>query len=125
MSHVLTSIISPERVILSSPTLGQNFYSQHHFKNKKGLYRKGGKYKTGYRKRNDLTVESFPQNVERLNEHSLPDCLGRTRATAIYIIGGWVCHGFNTPPQNQYSFLLKLEIYLGYTQSNLISLKLT
>jgi hypothetical protein len=30
-----------------------------------------------------------------LNEHSLEDCLGRQRATAIYIVGGWVCHGFN------------------------------
>ena len=28
--------------------------------------------------------------VERLNEHSLEDCLGRQRATAIYIVGGWV-----------------------------------
>jgi hypothetical protein len=34
--------------------------------------------------------------VERLNEHSLEDCLGRPRATAIYIMGGWFCHRFNT-----------------------------
>jgi hypothetical protein len=37
-----------------------------------------------------------PANVERLNEHSLEDYLGRPRATAIYIVGGWVCHGFNS-----------------------------
>jgi hypothetical protein len=36
--------------------------------------------------------------VERLNEHSLEDCLGRQKATAIYIVGGWVCHGFNRFP---------------------------
>jgi hypothetical protein len=42
------------------------------------------------------------QSVERLNEHSLEDCLGRQKATAIYIVGGWVCHGFNTvtPAEN-------------------------
>jgi hypothetical protein len=34
--------------------------------------------------------------VERLNEHSLEDCLGRPRATAIYIVGGWFCHRFNS-----------------------------
>jgi hypothetical protein len=38
--------------------------------------------------------------VERLNEHSLEDCLGRQRAIAIYIIGdtigGWDCLGFNS-----------------------------
>jgi serine protease AprX len=33
--------------------------------------------------------------VERLNEHSLEDYLGRQRATAIYIVGGWVCHVSN------------------------------
>ena len=27
--------------------------------------------------------------VERLNEHSLEDCLGRQRAIAIYIVDGW------------------------------------
>ena len=36
-----------------------------------------------------------PFCVERLNEHSLEDCLGRQRATAIYIVGCWVCHDFN------------------------------
>jgi hypothetical protein len=35
------------------------------------------------------------EGVERLNEHSLEDCLGRPRATAIYIGGGWFCHRFN------------------------------
>ena len=34
-------------------------------------------------------------HVERLNEHSLEDCLGRPRATAIYIVGGWDCLSFN------------------------------
>jgi hypothetical protein len=33
--------------------------------------------------------------VERLNEHSLENYLGRQRATAIYIVGDWVCHDFN------------------------------
>jgi hypothetical protein len=46
-------------------------------------------------KRPTTPEQERAENVERLNEHSLQDCLGRTRATAIYIIGGWVCHGFN------------------------------
>src|SRR2546430_1025903 len=36
-----------------------------------------------------------PGTVKRLNEHSLEDCLGRPRATAIYIVGGWDCLSFN------------------------------
>jgi hypothetical protein len=28
-------------------------------------------------------------SVERLNEHSLEDCLGRQRTIAIYILDGW------------------------------------
>lgn len=39
--------------------------------------------------------DSTGSNVERLNEHSLEDYLGRQRATTIYIVGGWVCHSFN------------------------------
>jgi hypothetical protein len=35
-------------------------------------------------------------SAERLNEHSLEDCLGRQRATATYIVGGWVYHGFSS-----------------------------
>jgi hypothetical protein len=36
------------------------------------------------------------QCVEWLNERLLEDCLGRQRAMAIYIVGGWDCLGFNT-----------------------------
>jgi hypothetical protein len=39
--------------------------------------------------------EEGGNSVERLNEHSLEDCLGRQRAIAIYIIGGWDCLDFN------------------------------
>jgi hypothetical protein len=35
-------------------------------------------------------------SVESFTEHSLEDCLDRQRATAIYIVGGWVCHDFNS-----------------------------
>jgi hypothetical protein len=43
-----------------------------------------------------LSTNQPLHNVERLNEHSLEDCLDRQKATAIYIVGGWVCHDFNT-----------------------------
>ena len=33
--------------------------------------------------------------LERLNERSLKDYLGRRRATVIYIVGGWDCFSFN------------------------------
>jgi hypothetical protein len=41
-----------------------------------------------------LTVHTDP-SWRLLNEHSLEDRLGRQRVTAIYIVEGWVCHGFN------------------------------
>jgi hypothetical protein len=47
-----------------------------------------------------------PHRMGRLNEHSLEDCLGRWKATAIYIVGGWVCRDFNT-------YLAFLETTLG------------
>jgi hypothetical protein len=43
----------------------------------------------------DMSTHLLSFSVERLNEHSLEGCLSRWKATAIYIVGGWVCHGFN------------------------------
>jgi hypothetical protein len=57
--------------------------------------------------RGSLT-SSYRKYVERLNEHSLEDCLGRWKATAIYIVGGWVCHDFNKirPPGDEARLLI-------------------
>jgi hypothetical protein len=53
----------------------------------------------------EATTTKMTGGDGKLNEHSLEDCLGRHRATATYIVEGWDCLGFNSPPQYQYSFL--------------------
>jgi hypothetical protein len=49
-----------------------------------------------------------------LNELSLEDYLGRQRATAIYIVGGWDCLSFNTPPKTSTHFYLKPLLVLHH-----------
>jgi hypothetical protein len=47
----------------------------------------------------DVDIQSIWRNlvtIERLNEHPLEDYLGGWKATAIYIVGDWVCHDFNS-----------------------------